>query len=285
MNFVNAKQLFDFIKHSISLYTEEEKTSIAFILLEDVFHINKTDVLTDRILKTQISKKYVEELIERLNSNEPLQYITGKEFFFGLEFMVNKQVLIPRPETEELVNLVIKQYPKDTEITILDVGTGSGCIAISLAHHFTNARVVAMDYSEQALAVATENATLNKVSNVTFVQDSILEPKLKYQLFDVIISNPPYIPQSEKSSMANGVVDFEPNMALFVNDDEPLIFYESIVKFGQKKLKPLGKIFFECHHLLSKNMVTIFNNTEYQNVKLVNDFFEKQRFITAEKKV
>lgn len=285
MNFVNAKQLFDFIKQSLSFYSEEEKTSIAFILLEDVFSINKTDVLIQKELNTEFSEQEIRTLIRRLNSGEPLQHITGKEFFFGLEFTVNKDVLIPRPETEELVNMITKAYSKDAPLKILDVGTGSGCIAISLAYHFPNAAVTAMDYSKEALVVAAKNAEQNNVLNVKFVRDSILKPLLEYNSFDIIVSNPPYIPESEKASMSNGVVDYEPTMALFVDNNQPLIFYKAIVKFASKHLNPKGKIFFECHHLLSSDTLTIFNKSEYQNVTLVKDIFEKQRFIKAEKKI
>lgn len=284
MNFVNAKQLFDFIKQSISLYTEEEKTSIAFIVLEDVYNINKTDVLISKELNTGVSEEEINIIIERLNSGEPLQHITGKEFFFGLEFTVNKDVLIPRPETEELVSIITKEYSKESPLKILDVGTGSGCIAISLAHHFPNADVTAMDYSKEALTVAGKNAERNNVLNVKFVQDSILEPVLEYDRFDIIVSNPPYIPESDKASMSNGVVDFEPSMALFVDNNQPLIFYNAIVKFASEHLNPKGKIFFECHHLLSSDTLTIFNKSDYQNVILIKDIFEKQRFIKAEKK-
>ena len=287
MNFVKAKQLFNHIKNSISkeFYTEEEITSVSFILLEDIYGISKVDIITDRSLKTAITEQEIDIYLSRLHKGEPLQHITGKEYFDGLIFNVNKHVLIPRPETEELVNLIKPVYSQNEALHILDIGTGSGCIAVSLAHYFNKASVYAMDFSKEALEIAAGNAKTNAVENIKFVHDSILSPTHTYPKFDLIVSNPPYIPESDKSTMNISVLDYEPGEALFVKNDASLIFYERIVDFAYEYLNKGGSIFFECHHILSVDVTKCFKSTDYESVELIEDWYGKKRFVKTRKKV
>ena len=209
--------------------------------------------------------------ITRLKTYEPIQYIIGQTEFYGLSFKVNSHTLIPRPETEELVELVINNVKlKSTQpLSILDIGTGTGCIAISLAKHIANAQVFAVDVSDDALKVAKENAVLNGV-NVEFIKVDILnwqsESKLQDLTFDIIVSNPPYVRQLEKAEMKTNVLQHEPHLALFVDDANPLQFYQAITQFASQKLQPNGHLYFEINQYLGDEMLQLLQSYHFKNI-------------------
>lgn len=216
--------------------------------------------------------------IARLRTGEPIQYLLGITEFYGLSFQSDSRALIPRPETEELVDLIVKE--NEHVDLVLDIGTGSGIIAVSLAQKWAQADVLALDVSKDALSLAVENAQLNGV-NVQFFCDDILHPMLSYPFFDVIVSNPPYIPAKEISFLAKNVVDFEPRNALFVPDERPLVFYEAIMDFAIAHLNPNGRLYFETYELFHSEIVEMLNKRGFSKIKSRNDFAGKPRFISA----
>ncbi len=223
--------------------------------------------------------------VKDLLNNKPIQYIIGETEFCDLKFKVNENVLIPRPETSELVmNIVKRQKTKDKrQLSILDIGTGSGCIAISLAKRIPNSKVYAIDISEKALEVAKENAINNNV-DVTFIHDDILSLKNKIETkFDIIVSNPPYVRELEKADMRNNVLEWEPHNALFVSDDDPLIFYRSILEFAKTNLNQDGEIWFEINEYLGKEMTDLCKEYGFSKVDIFKDFRGKERIAKAVK--
>jgi release factor glutamine methyltransferase len=210
--------------------------------------------------------------------------LLGKTSFFGLDFEVNENVLIPRPETEELVDWIIKENAKIEgfkDLKILDIGTGSGCIAISLAKNIPNAKVYAIDVSERALATAKKNAALNKV-DVIFITQNILEAADLKQQFDIIVSNPPYVRNLEKQEIKKNVLDNEPHLALFVEDDDALLFYKKIAALAQKNLLENGQLFFEINQYLGKDMIALLEKMNFKNIDLRKDIYGNDRMIRGE---
>ena len=235
--------------------------------------------------------------LESLKQEQPIQYILGDTEFYGLPFKVNNHVLIPRPETEELVEWVFSEVEDlNSEIRILDIGTGSGCIAISLAKQLTNAEVFALDVCKEALKTAKQNAELNNVK-VEFIEADILkwnqESRIKNQefffgkdvskrqkgLFDIIVSNPPYVRNQEKQQMKGNVLDNEPHLALFVEDDNPLQFYNAITEFAKNNLNKNGKLFFEINEYLGSEMIQLLKTNNFIDLELKQDIFKKDRMI------
>ncbi len=213
-----------------SIYESDELNSIFYLISEEFLQIPRSKILlADEIELDSNKEKLFLDALDRLTSNEPVQYVIGKTTFIDLEFNVNSNVLIPRPETEELVRLMLKEDLDGKEI--LDIGTGSGCIAISLAKNLPNAKVSALDISEEALIVARENADLNNV-DVDFINADIFDYKSQKK-YDVIVSNPPYVRESEKALMKSNVVEYEPKQALFITDDNPLLYYKVILNFSK----------------------------------------------------
>jgi release factor glutamine methyltransferase len=248
------------------------------------------DVFFEKILsKNILSEENIllfEKIKKRLLSYEPWQYVVGKGDFYGLKFKVNSSVLIPRAETEELVHWILEAIKKEkiSSATLLDIGTGSGCIPITCKHKNKTITAFGMDISEDALSVAKQNAaSLN--TDVSFFQDNILNTQsidnewIKDIQFDIIVSNPPYIPFSEKSVMHKNVLDFEPHLALFVENDDALIFYEKIAFFAQKKLKKGGFLFYECNEFNAKEVVQVLENQGFAEVILQKDMSGKERMI------
>ncbi|MCW3085253.1 MAG: Release factor glutamine methyltransferase [Bacteroidetes bacterium] len=237
--------------------------------------LHKNDTVTEsELLKFNFA-------VKDLKTEKPLQYIFGKADFYGLKLIVNEHVLIPRPETEELVNLIISDLKKNkNSLTIIDIGTGSGCIPIALKKNIPAAAVSAMDVSENALAVAAQNAALNK-TEITFINDDILSPAANYNAasFDVIVSNPPYIRISEKEKMHTNVLTYEPHLALFVNDPDPLLFYNAIADFALKTLKPGGSIYFEINENLGPETQQLMERKGFKNIVLVKDMSNKNRIL------
>lgn len=229
------------------------------------------------------------EALSRLRLHEPIQYILGATEFYGLPFEVNKDVLIPRPETEELVSWIVSCHSLQNEVStlrILDIGTGSGCIAVALAKHLTNAQIHAIDFSKKALNVAKQNALLNNV-DIDFSEVDILNPStwdLKFSNveFDIIVSNPPYVRNLEKADMKPNVIDNEPHLALFVDDDNPLQFYKAICEFSKACLKDNGSLYFEINEYLGKGMLTLMKAFEFKSVELKQDIFGKDRMVKGQ---
>jgi len=265
-----------FVKAIQAIHPEREAKSIARIVFEDAF----------KIFNFQSAQPFsqTEQLLEiqqRLLKNEPVQYILGQADFYGLKFKVTPSVLIPRPETEELVYWILEEI-STPNLSILDIGTGSGCIPITLKRKLPTSTVTGVDVSDQALKIAKANALLNQVT-VDFQQVDILNKNESTQLpnFDVIISNPPYIPYSEIPLMPKQVVAYEPNLALFVENEDPLIFYRTIGLFGLEKLKKGGQLYFECNEFNAKKVVDLLQQMGYRQVDLEKDMEGKERMVRA----
>jgi release factor glutamine methyltransferase len=222
----------------------------------------------------------INQIIDDLKIQRPIQYIFGETEFYDLRFKVNPSVLIPRQETEELVDLIIKQNKKDG-VKILDIGTGSGCIAISLAKNIKNSKVTAIDVSENALQVVTKNSLLNKVKIETLQQDILKAPKFDRK-FDIIVSNPPYVTDSEKELMNKNVLDNEPHLALFVPNSEPLKFYESITSFAKDHLNKDGKLYFEINESFGKETAALLKENEFLNILVLKDLNGKDRIVVGD---
>lgn len=261
-------------------FTPRESEQLMRILLEDLFDIDQKRQLMEPELRIdELQHALLGDAVKRLLEGVPVQYVTGKAWFDGLLFHVDESVLIPRPETEELVQKVSASIPNDRPFRIWDVGTGSGCIAIAMAKRFPQAEVKAFDVSEKALDTARRNAINNKVK-VDFICDDVLHPQssILYQPVDVVISNPPYIRESERSSMERNVLDHEPSQALFVPDDDPLLFYRQILKLAKSRLTAQGSIWFEINEALGEEMVQLCREMDFEG-EILLDFFEKPRFL------
>lgn len=270
----------------LNIYPQHEIRSIAKIAFEHVTHKQFNPILLDSYVLSEDQNKQVQLIIERLASFEPIQHIIGETEFYGLSFKVNVDVLIPRPETEELVELIIKDQQKRKNLTLLDIGTGSGAIAISLKHKLSDVTVHAWDISEKALEVARVNAELNKVK-INFAKRDILKDipddvDLDGS-FDVIVSNPPYVLNSEKTEMHQNVLDYDPPIALFVPDENPLLFYERIANLSMKWLKKGGFIYFEINRTQGESMIDMMHRIGYVNILLQKDLSQNDRMIRAEK--
>lgn len=276
---MDLKELRDhFYQQLTPLYPKEELRSFFYLLSEEYLNLQPAEITLQ--LDTEVTTAQhalFDEALDRLLQEEPIQYIVGETEFFGLPFKVTPAVLIPRPETEELVEWVIDELRiKDSGFSILDIGTGSGCIAISLAKHLPKATVCALDISKEALHVAEQNAKHNGV-DVGFLERDILKTESLLQSFDVIVSNPPYIKENEQEKMQNNVLQHEPTKALFVPDTDPLIFYKKIAQLGQKHLNKDGKLFFEINEAHGQEMVVLLEALGYTNVVLKQDVFGKDR--------
>ena len=221
--------------------------------------------------------------LKELKKEIPIQYLLGKTHFYGLEFEVNENVLIPRPETEELVEWIINENLKadrTKKIKILDIGTGSGCIAISLAKNIPNAEVYAIDVSKKAIETAKRNALYNKVE-VNFILQNILETEVLKCNFDIIVSNPPYVRNLEKEEIKKNVLDYEPHLALFVEDNDALIFYRKIAELAKKNLLENGQLYFEINQYLGKETKDLLENMDFKNIELRKDIYDNDRMISS----
>ncbi len=266
-----------------AVYPAEEIDSFFNILAEIYYGVKRIQLATNPDLAINNPEKILKALA-KLKKEQPIQYITGQTEFYGMPFKVNEGVLIPRPETEELVEWLLKKAKPGEPINILDVGTGSGCIAISLAKHLPQAKVFAIDISPKALMVAKLNAELNEVK-VLFKEADILTLKTWSEpvKFDFIVSNPPYVREKEKQYMKPNVLDNEPHLALFVKDEDPLLFYKTITDFAINNLNESGVLFFEINEFLGKAMIDLLRHKNFQNIELKQDIFKKDRMIKAEK--
>lgn len=259
---------------------------MAMLLFENLFGFSQADVLMGKAdVLSDEQRRLLLACVERISDGEPVQYVLGKSEFMGLELEVTSGVLIPRPETEELVGLVIDKFSERDGLRILDIGTGSGCIALSLKHEIPDAYVEAWDISESALEIAKRNAIRLGI-DVVFEKHDILhvsEEDFNYKPYDIIVSNPPYVCESEREVMERQVVDYEPFIALFVPDTDPLRFYNAIVDFADMSLREGGGIFFEINRVYGKDIVELLKGKGYDDVCLLTDQFGNQRMIYARK--
>jgi release factor glutamine methyltransferase len=295
-----------FIQALLSIYDLGEAESFFYLILEEKQQLKRIDLALNPDLI--LSNKEIQEwelILEQLQKEIPIQYLLGKTSFYGLDFEVNENVLIPRPETEELVEWIIQSQKVEVrsgklemgsgklgeeqsaklereqqirKINILDIGTGSGCIAIALAKNLPNAEVFAVDVSEKALATAEKNAIINEV-NVTFLKKNILETDDLEQQFDLIVSNPPYVRELEKKEIKKNVLDNEPHLALFVDDNDALVFYRKIAELAQKNLSPKGQLFFEINQYLGIEMLILLEKMNFKNIELRKDIYGNDRMI------
>jgi len=265
----------------LGYYPDTEIESFFHLLSERILKMKRVDI-SQNLYAVVSGKKYdkFQNAIDRIKNYEPIQYILGDTEFYGLVFKVNPSVLIPRPETEELVDWIIKDSKDKQNINILDIGTGSGCIAISLAKNLPNAKVYALDVSEGALKVATQNAIDNDVE-VEFIEADILDWDFDNTQFDVIVSNPPYVRELEKEMMSANVLDHEPHLALFVENDDALLFYRNITEISKTILKPNGQLYFEINESLGESTKELLVNNDFNTIELKRDIFDKDRMIKA----
>jgi release factor glutamine methyltransferase len=269
-----------YITHALhGLYSSRELQSLTVIICKDLLGMDETDTYLRKDIKlSDNSQRLLEQTVDRLKRHEPIQYIRGTAGFYGLVFHVEPGVLIPRPETEELVDLVLKE--NSGKIHVLDIGTGSGCIAVSLAKHLPDGQVDAWDISGKALSVASRNAGELDV-DVRFSLMDVLSAEPGEDKYDVIVSNPPYIKEKEKETMDRNVLDWEPELALFVPDDDPLRFYRRIAQLGTDMLVPGGKLYFEINQAHGPETIELLNMLCYKSVRLRKDLFGNNRIITA----
>ena len=266
------------------LYGDGEAKAIARLVFEVRFGLSMSDICLGK--DTQLSannQKELKGIVDRLLEQEPIQYVLGQANFYGRTFMVNEHVLIPRPETEELCQWINSQ-DASPRVRLLDIGTGSGCIAITLAAMYPKAEVTAWDISPEALEVARENAKRTHV-NVSFEQIDILHlpSNLLHQTYDLIVSNPPYICNKERACMEANVLEHEPHTALFVPDDDPLLFYRAIAQYGQTALEPEGWLYFEINPLYAQPLSDMLHMMSYHDIELKLDQYGKQRMIRAKR--
>ena len=299
-----------FFQELSSLYDEKEIESFFYLILENFHQIKRIDLaLNPQMRMNDKQLLHWESILSDLKKQKPIQYILGETEFYGLPFLVNENTLIPRPETEELVELIIKQNSKseippepkvngaklNSKLKILDIGTGSGCIAIALKKDLPNSEVFAIDISEEALETAKKNAQINQVE-IHFIQADILKinnleqlptsnpklethnPKLETQ-FDIIVSNPPYVRILEKQEINPNVLEYEPHLALFVEDEDALLFYRKIAQLALKSLSPNGRLYFEINQYLGKETVELIESFGFKNVVLHKDIYGNDRMI------
>ena len=283
-----------FLLELSTLYDAQEIESFFYLILECFHNKKRIDLALDPIMDMDAMQLLRwESVLSELKKEKPIQYILGETEFYGLPFLVNENTLIPRPETEELVEWIIKSTKyeiQSTKLRILDIGTGSGCIAISLAKNFPNAEVSAIDVSEKALATAKKNAEINKVE-VDFINVDILKindlvelPTSNFQLptqFDIIVSNPPYVRNLEKAEIKSNVLEYEPHLALFVEDTDALLFYRKIAQLAQQNLSENGKLFFEINQYLGKETVELLEDLGFKNIELKKDIYGNDRMIRS----
>lgn len=276
---------YEFLRKSIAeIYSDQEAASVSTIILEDVFGITKLKRLSNpekEFNSTDLLR--LTDFINRLLNHEPVQYVTGIAHFMDLKLEVNSNVLIPRPETEELLQWIIDDFLNSTKtVKVLDIGTGSGCIALALKKYLKSSEVYALDKSKNALNLAINNAKKNQLE-VYFIHDDILFLSSKQLLkFDIIVSNPPYVLLSEKKLMNKNVLEHEPHLALFVDDYDPILFYKAIVDYSLNNLNSKGLLYFEINEKYGEEIKIMLLNLNFINIELRKDFFGKDRFIKAQ---
>ncbi|GAB3930523.1 peptide chain release factor N(5)-glutamine methyltransferase [Mucilaginibacter myungsuensis] len=279
-----VKDVFTTYKHSLGdIYNASEAEALTLLVLSEILDISKASLkaFPEKELTDRQSAKF-EGILTELNTGKPVQYILGQTEFYGLPFNVNPSVLIPRPETEELVDWILTGAKTSSPKTILDIGTGSGCIAISLKKSLRDADTFAIDISPTALATASSNAELNEV-DINFIQADILNFDRSVQLskFDIIVSNPPYVTGIDKQQMHNNVTDFEPHVALFVPNNDPLLFYKAIADFALEYLRPNGQLYFEINENYGSETADMLSSKGFVDIELRKDLPGRDRMIKA----
>ena len=264
-----------FLNGLLKNYEKNEIKSLTYITIQKIIGLDKSKTIINSNKKlSDFQIKKINNILNRLKNNEPIQYILNESKFYNLDFKLNSNVLIPRPETEELVKIALNYTFND----VLDVGTGSGCIAITLAKK-TNANITGIDICKNAILTAKENSRINNVK-VNFLKKNIFHYNTTKK-FDLIISNPPYVLESEKILIKKNVIDHEPHTALFVNDNDPLIFYKKIISFGKKRLKNNGMILFEINEKKDQDIFNLLQKEGYFGIKIFKDIYNKNRFAKA----
>ncbi len=267
------------------IYPEREIQTFVEILLEYYAGLSKTDIIlkSEKILDPFVSQQ-IEKALIRLKKSEPLQYIIGETEFYDLKLKVNPSVLIPRPETEELVQWIIENHKNDGKISILDIGTGSGCIPLALKNNLPDSELFAVDISDKALETAKTNAEINKL-DISFFQLDILNAEINqnFEKIDIIISNPPYVLELEKKLIHKNVLKNEPHLALFVENDNALVFYKAIIEFANNYLKVGGSLYFEINEVFGLEMTDLYRENGYQGIELKKDINGKDRMIKGVK--
>ena len=268
-----------FIQTLTPIYDATEAESFFYLILENRLQMKRVDLaLHPEIEFSESQLQDYNDILKKLEQQIPIQYILGSTSFYGLEFEVNENVLIPRPETEELVSWILSNHDSSTHLKILDIGTGSGCIAIALAKNLPNAQVFAIDVSEKALATAKNNADRNEVK-VNFIKQDILNTENLEQSFDIIVSNPPYVRNLEKDEIKQNVLTHEPHLALFVEDQNALIFYDKIANLSQRHLNPNGQLYFEINQYLGKEMMQLLEQKGFSAIELRKDIYGNDRMV------
>lgn len=270
-------------KELTGLYPKTEVQGFIRLIFWHVLQLNYTELVLRQNQKLKISsKKRIEEIVERLKKFEPIQYILGITEFWGLRLAVNPSVLIPRPETEELIQW-IKTTVEDKKSSVVDIGTGSGCIALALKKEMRNAGVTGVDISAESIFTACQNAEMNRL-DVTFKQADILQwEKEKWEPVDLIVSNPPYVRELEKNAMHSNVLKYEPESALFVSNTNPLIFYRRIADFARRYLNANGWLFFEINEYLGEELTQLMAVKNFKSVKIKKDINGKNRMLRCRK--
>lgn len=270
-----------FLEKLTPLFDSMEAEQFFAITLEELKGWKRTDLALNP--DAELSGEEIEKwnaVLGELETQKPIQYIFGKAHFYGLEFEVNPNTLIPRPETEELVEWIVAENQYKGQLSLLDIGTGTGCIAISLAKNLPDASVSAIDVSEGALATAIRNAKHNSVE-VNFILKDILAAETLPQVYDVIVSNPPYVRNLEKEEIKENVLQYEPHLALFVDDNDPLLFYRKIAQLAKTQLSPNGRLYFEINQYLGPETVQMLEDMGFVNVVLKKDIYGNDRMVAA----
>lgn len=277
----NIKDIISFFIHELNhIYEIQECQNLAYWSIEDYYGFSRSSFIMQKDDKMNLlDRNHFMNLVKRLKKNEPIQYILGRTEFLGLKINLSSSCLIPRPETEELTRWIMQ----DSFSTLLDIGTGSGCIAITLAKYF-DIELDAWDLSADALKLAEANATFNDVK-VNFYEIDVLKPINWAKSYDVIVSNPPYVLESEKQYMKKNVLDFEPHIALFVDDDNSLVFYKSIIKKSKQLLNENGRIYFEINEQKAVEIKSLLEKNNFDNILIKKDIQGKDRMIKATKKL
>lgn len=269
-----------------AIYGKEEASQLIWILTEHFFGVDRMKLARNPELRiTESEMLTIHFAVKELSNHKPVQYITGETEFYGCKFLLNKNVLIPRPETEQMVQNIVDLVSDNQAIkSIIDLGTGSGCIAVSLAKHLPNCQIYACDISSSALELAGSNSQLNG-TDVQFLNFNLLDMSdlERLPVVDMIVSNPPYVTEKEKSLMKPNVLEYEPHLALFVPDEDPLLFYRQIALLAQKKLKPGGYMMLEINEMYGNELLDLFESFRFTETKVLKDFHGKDRFIFSVK--
>ena len=279
----NSKEIFRDLLSQITLQEEaEEIQSILYIAFETLLGLSRADIIAEKSLPLTADLQHkLHTVVKRINNHEPIQYILGETYFFGRKFKVSPAVLIPRPETELLVEEALKETEPFTPGTIVDIGTGSGCIAVTLAKELPNKKIIGIDVSASALKIAKENTLQLNAITEFHVMDVLHE--FPFQGLEMIVSNPPYIAMTEKETMKKNVLDHEPHLALFVADKNPLQFYKVIAERGHPALLPKGKILVEINERFGNEVTDVFRQAGFKNIRVIKDLQQKDRIVIAHK--